>query len=613
MQRIRHNLIRIGVICFSSVATLTGLIVLDIFISRSLYHPLTYLYRLLSFSQCQFKQLPCPPSQPDPLVESNQGMVVTAQHHATQVGVEILQQGGNAIDAAVAIGYALAVVHPCCGNLGGGGFMTLRLASGETAVIDFREQAPSAATAQMYLNEAGEVVAQRSRQGYLAVGIPGTVAGFDLASEKFGTMSLAEVIAPAQTLAEDGFTLRPGDVRILQSQTQKFQQSPELARVFLKPEGKPYQAGERLVQPDLANTLATLANEGTEAFYTGEIARKIVTASQASGGILTLKDFTNYRPQLRDPLRCSYRGYMVFTVPPPGGGLTLCQMLLILEGYPLAQFSSTDPQRLHWLFSAMLFAYQDRNTYLADPAFVEIPQTQLLAPEYIQQRRNLIPDQQALSPDSAQIDIQEGTNTTHYSVVDRFGNAVAVTYTLNSLFGAGVMPPDTGIVLNNEMDDFTAKPGTPNQFGLVQGKVNQIEPGKRPLSSMSPTIILNLDEELFLVTGSPGGPTIPTTILQVMSGVIDQGLSLDEAVNAPRFHYQGFPPVVLSEAHSLDSDSLVDLWEREYRVIPFWSWGAAETILVKPSGQVQGSNDARRPAGAAQGEEAINQAPTSQS
>lgn len=524
------------------------------------------------------------------------GVVVSTQKEASQAGLQVLKDGGNAIDAAVAVGYALAVADPCCGNLGGGGFMLARLADGRETFINFRETAPLKADANMYLDEKGNLIKGLSTNGYLAVGVPGTVKGLNYALDKYGTMQLERVIEPAINLAE-GFVLQQGDVDIFKAGKKKLLE-PNVAEIFLQ-DNKTYQAGDTLVQSDLANTLRAIATEGTKAFYQEEIAEKVVAASQDNNGILSLEDFATYQVSEYEPVSCNYRGYEVTSSPPPGGGTTVCQMLNILSGYNLKELGWKTPQSLHYLFSSMLLAFGDRNRYLGDPDFVANPTGKLLSPEYAASLRNKIAFE-AIDPESVySTDIQrEGTNTTHYSVVDKYGNAVAVTYTINSYFGAGVVAPRTGFLLNNEMDDFTTKLGEENQFGLRQGEANLIEPGKRPLSSMSPTIVTK-DGRVYLVTGSPGGSTIPTTVLQVIINAIDYDMDLSDAVNTPRLHYQGIPDRVLSEPQAITPETFRGLKLRGYSILPFMQYGAAESILVHPDGKIEGVNDIRKPAGKA--------------
>ena len=537
---------------------------------------------------------------PEKTAVGKNGMVVTSQGEASRVGLEILRKGGNAIDAAVAVGYALAVTEPCCGNLGGGGFMLIRLANGESVFINFRETAPLAATANMYLDRNGEIIPGRSRNGYLAVAVPGTVRGLDLALQKYGTRSRQQVIAPAIALARQGFILGTGDIEILRRSGEKLK-DPSMAAIFLKNGSKPYEVGDRLVQKNLARTLAQIARGGPAVFYGGEIGAQVVAESRKQGGILSAEDLDTYQALEQEPLQCTYRGYDILTAPPPGGGMTVCLMLNILQGYDLkaSGFRSTDT--VHRFLAAMLFAYVDRNTYLGDPKFVQIPLERLLSAEYAASIREKIPTKQALDPRPFyQTIIREGDSTTHYSVIDRTGNAVSVTYTINSSFGAGVIAGDTGFVLNNEMDDFVSKLGSPNQFGLIQGRANRIEPGKRPLSSMSPTIVVK-NGQVVLITGSPGGSTIPTTVLQMITHTIDYGMTVAEAVNYPRFHYQGMPDRVLIEPNALAPKVVAALEKRGYTFQPFPKWGSAESIAVDRSRTFTGAADQRRNAGEARG------------
>lgn len=583
------------------------LLSLDIAIGGTAVQPLTYLYKFQSWLNCKSASIPscnntAQNTSKAPIPARN-GMVVTEQRLASEVGLQILKQGGNAVDAAVAVGYALAVTHPCCGNLGGGGFMLIHLANGKDTFINFREKAPLAATRTMYLDEQGNVVPGLSTKGYLAVGVPGTVLGFDRALSAYGTMTRADVIAPAIELAQKGFVLHPGDVKILNASTQTFQKQPNVAGIFLKNGTTPYEAGDRLVQQDLANTLQLITDQGSDAFYKGAIASEIVKASRSNNGILTKEDFAKYTVSETTPVRCTYQSYQVISSPPPGGGTTLCQMLNILEGYKLKQLEFRSAPMLQLMLSAMLYAYADRNTYLGDPNFVNNPVERLLSKEYAAQIRAKIPENRAIPPEPLfpTVTTNQGNHTTHYSIQDSYGNTVSVTYTINSLFGAGVIAGKTGFLLNNEMDDFTSKPGVPNNFGLVQGSANIIEPGKQPLSSMSPTVVKK-NGKVFLVTGSPGGSTIPTTVLQVITNVIDYGMNIQQAVDTPRFHYQGLPNRVRTEPYALKSASIETLQQWGYKIAPLGTWGAAESLMVNPeTGWIYGANDSRRPAGAALG------------
>lgn len=536
-------------------------------------------------------------------VTARHAMVVSAQHLATMVGVDILKKGGNAIDAAVAVGYAEAVVHPCCGNIGGGGFMTIHLRNGQNLFLNFREKAPQKATSTMFQDADGNVVPGRSTDSYLAVGVPGTVMGLNTALAKYGTMSLQQVMAPAIKLARDGYVLQRGDVNILSHSAKDFARHPNVAAIFLK-HGKPYVAGERLAQKQLAQTLEQIADEGTDAFYRGAIARAVVKASQANGGVLSMQDFASYTVQWEKPIACSYRGYTVLSAPPPSsGGTTLCEILQIIKPYPFGKWGYGSVNVVHYLAEAERRAFADRNTYLGDPAFVHNPIDELLSPAHAVQLRSTIVADKA-TPSSAiagDLGAVEGNHTTHYSVADRYGDAVAVTYTLNFLFGIRQIAGDTGFFLNDEMDDFTSKPGVANAAGLVQGKVNQIEPGKRPLSSMTPTIVMH-NGEPFLLTGSPGDATIISTTLQSILNVVDYGMNVQQAVDAPRMHQQWYPQEVWIENGMLSSGSQRKLEEMGYRFRTIHAMGADEAILINPAtGMYEGANDRRRPAGLAAG------------
>lgn len=563
-----------------------------------------------------------------PPVAGKSDMVVTAQAHGTRVAQEILAKGGNAVDAAVAAGYALAVTHPCCGNLGGGGFMTLHLAEENVEItLDFREKAPLAATKDMYLGSDGAVRHDLSRNGYTAVGVPGTVMGLDYALRTYGSMARSDVMAPAITLAEEGYDLTQADVDILHLGTSSFAADPTIAAIFLN-DGKPYEAGERLVQSDLAKTLKAIARDGAGAYYRGPLAEAIVAASQANGGILSLADFVQYEVAERTPTRCFYRGFEVISMPPPSsGGITLCLILNILEAYPLGYMGFNAAETIHFQVEAMRRAYADRNTLMGDPDFIEIPVRKLLDKGYAAELRQTIPAF-AASPigdikDLA--DLDGSTNTTQVSVMDAAGNAVSMTYTINSYFGAKVMAPGTGFFLNNEMNDFTAKPGVANMFGLVQGANNAIAPGKRPLSSMSPTLVKRNDE-IFLVLGSPGGSRIITIVLQGILNVIDHGMNMAQAVNAPRIHNQWLPDTIYFEPRAFTRDTQKILEEMGYSLKEQRTWGALEAIMKVPKsgmprpqhlqafgddstqgrftqpGMLYGVNDSRRPAGLAAGQ-----------
>ncbi len=536
-------------------------------------------------------------------------MVVTSQHHATDVGIAVLRQGGNAIDAAVAVGYALAVVHPCCGNIGGGGFMIIHTAKGENAFIDFRERAPLDATADMYLDASGKVDAKKSLDGYLSVGTPGTVAGLEYARRHYGSVDRAALIAPAIRLAKEGFVLEPQDVELLGQHTGDFRKDPAAAAVFLK-KGAPLIVGDRIIQADLAKSLGLVALGGEEAFYKGAIARDIVAASKANGGLLTMADFAQYQAERRSPVACDYRGATILLPPPPSsGGVTICEMFGLLSGVDKAKLRPGTASAIHFLTEAARRAYFDRNSSIGDPDFVTDPTERLLSPAYLAKLRATISDDHATP--SASLGVvgapPENHQTTHYSVVDRWGNAVAVTYTLNDGFGAKVIAGRTGILLNDEMDDFTAKPGSPNAYGLIQGAANAIAPGKRPLSSMAPAIVLDKDQVVW-VLGAPGGARIITTVAGVISNIVDGGMNPQAAVDAPRWHHQWLPDTIGLEDGALPADQVAKLSTMGHKVETLPDWGsenAVELIGVSRGAKgelaFEGVNDRRAPSGSAGG------------
>jgi gamma-glutamyltranspeptidase/glutathione hydrolase len=557
-------------------------------------------------------------------VEASHGMVVSAQRLASEVGVRILKEGGNAVDAAVAVGYAEAVVNPCCGNLGGGGFMVIRLADGRERFIDFRETAPAAATAGMYLGANGQVVPGESLRGYKAVGVPGTVMGLDTALRRYGRLTRGQVMAPAIQLAREGFVLTRPDTAILDSATAAFRRQPNIAKIFLRPGGAPLRPGDRLVQTDLANTLQAIARHGSKAFYTGRIPREIAAASKAGDGILSVADFAHYRVAIGKPLTCAYRGYTVISASPPSsGGATMCEILNVLSGYDMKAMGFHSAASIHVMAEAMRHAYFDRNADLGDPAFVNNPLNRLLSPRHAAAiRAAILPDKAtpsaSLTPAAAP---PERHQTTQISVIDGQGNAVSMTYTLNGYFGAMEMAGNTGVLLNDEMDDFTSKPGVPNMYGLVQGRANEIAPGKRPLSSMAPTLVTR-NGHVFLVLGSPGGSRIITITLETLMNVIDYGMDPQTAVDAPRFHEQGLPDRIDVERFALSPDTATLLRGMGYRLKRETPWGAVELIEVAPPrrasstassgndtehgidlrpGRLYGANDDRRPGGAAIG------------
>ena len=483
-------------------------------------------------------------------------MVVSAQHLATEVGVQVLKDGGNAVDAAVAVGYALAVVYPAAGNLGGGGFMTLRMADGRETVIDFRETAPARASQNMYLDSQGKVIPGLSTFGYLAAGVPGTVAGLELARTHYGTQDRAKLVGPAVALAEKGFVLDAGDAEMLKNATPNLAKDPASARIFTH-QGQAYQAGETLRQTDLANTLRQVADKGVAGFYQGPVAAKITLANQQMGGLIGAQDLASYRALERAPVTCDYRGFHIISAPPPSsGGTIVCEILNILEGYPLAQWGFRSPQAVHVQIEAMRHAYLDRNFELGDPGWVYNPVARLTDKAYAARLRSAIDLQRAgVSKELHEgKPPHEGMNTTHYSVADAAGNVVSVTYTLNNWFGACVTVPGTGVVLNDEMDDFTVQPNHPNSFGLVQGENNAIAPGKRPLSSMSPTVVMR-DGQPVMVLGTPGGSRIITAVLHTLINSIDYGMDLQQAIDTPRFHHQWLPDETQFEPGAISEET----------------------------------------------------------
>ena len=556
-------------------------------------------------------------------ITADHGMVVTSQHLATDVGVAILKQGGNAVDAAVAVGYALAVTNPCCGNIGGGGFATLHMADGKDVFLNFREKAPGASTEKMYLNAAGDLVPDLSLKGYLAVGVPGSVLGLDTLLQKYGTMKREVVMAPAIKLAEEGFVLNDGDVAIMAGSAKAFAEQPNVAAIFSH-DGKPWASGETFIQKNLANTLKQISAGGPDAFYKGPIADALVDASSKNGGILSKQDLADYTVAEAAPIKCNYRGYDLISTPPPSsGGTAVCEILNILKGYPMGELGFHSAAGIHYMVEAMRHTFVDRNFQLGDPDFVKNPLDKLLSDSYAAEIRAKIDPAKATPSKDVQPGTapHEGTQTTHYSIVDAKGDAVAVTYTINALFGAKVIAGDTGFFLNDEMDDFTTKPGTANLFGLVQGKTNVIAPGKRPLSSMSPTIVTK-DGKTFMVLGSPGGSRIITIVLETLMNVVDYGMNMQEAVDAPRLHHQWLPDEVYVEPFALSPDTAKILGDMGYTIKTQSPWGAAEAILIGPAadpaapassgndamaaskpipGKLYGAHDDRRPAGAAGG------------
>ncbi len=550
-------------------------------------------------------------------IEAPRGIVTSAHYLASQAGLEMLQRGGNAVDAAVATGLALAVVYPIAGNLGGGGFMVIHLADGREVALDYRESAPAAATRDMYVGPDGNVLSglNSSTLGWRASGVPGSIAGFALALEKYGSGKLtwADVCEPARRLAADGHLVSQGAALQLRS-ARNLGQFAESKKIFLNG-GALWKNGDLWKQPDLAATFERLKKNGPREFYEGETAKRIADAMAKNQGTITLADLKAYKVAERSPLRGTYRGHDIVTMPPPSsGGIALLQMLAMLESYDLAKLGHTSAAKYHLLAEVMRRAFRDRAEYLGDPDFVTVPTAQLLERAYLQRRmRDFAPDRatpsdkvepglgpaklaQSASPAFA----AESTETTHYSVVDAAGNAVANTYTLNGNFGSGVTIPGTGVLMNNEMDDFTAKIGVKNMFGLLQGAANSIVPSKRPLSSMTPTMVFK-DGKLLLVTGSPGGPTIINTVLQIILNVIDHHMPAAQAVEVPRIHHQWMPDTLTFERLGISADTHALLTAKGHTVIERQSYeggyqGDAETITIDPKTNLRhGAADPRKP------------------
>ncbi len=530
-------------------------------------------------------------------VFAKNGMVASQEARATRIGVQILERGGNAVDAAAAVGFALAVTLPRAGNLGGGGFMLIHLAgSGETVALDYRETAPAGASRDMYLGPDGEVDRERARFSHLSVGIPGTVAGLALAGERYGKLSLAEVIQPAIRLAEDGITVTPDLAASLESRRERLTRWPATAAVFFKPNGSAYQPGERLVQHDLAWSLRQIAASGPAAFYRGVIAEKIAAEMAAHGGLMTRADLAAYRAVPRAAVRGVYRGYEIAAMPPPSsGGVHLIQILNILEGFPIGELGHHGSEGLHLMAEAMKLAYADRSEHLGDPGFWKVPVAGLISKGYAETLRKQIDRRRArpatdIGPGRPQL--FESNETTHFSVMDREGNVVSNTYTINFSYGTGIVASGTGILLNNEMDDFSAKPGEPNAYGLIGGAANAIEPAKRPLSSMTPAIVFK-DGEPFLATGSPGGSRIITTVLQIIMNMIDHGMNIQAATNAPRVHHQWLPDELRVE-QGLAPDTVRALERLGHKVAVKNTMGSTQSIRRGEQG-FYGASDPRRP------------------
>lgn len=550
-------------------------------------------------------------------VEGKNAMVVSGQHLASEAGASVMRAGGNAIDGAVATGLALAVTLPKAGNLGGGGFMIIHRADGKSIALDFREVAPIAADRDMYLDESGDPVTMRSRQGYLANGVPGTVAGLEHAWEHFGSgkVSWHDIVEPARHLADEGFVISPTLAQHLVAHRERFESNPESHRIFSR-DGDYYNAGEVFRQPDLASTLARIQQHGATDFYRGEIADLIVRDQQAGGGLITHEDLAQYRPIERAVVRGNYRGYEFLTMPPPSsGGIALTQILGMLEPYDLAKLQLHSTPYIHLITEAMRRAFRDRAHHLGDPDFYDVPQSELTDPAYIRRMMSDFDPIRATSSDDLASTMPtpvESMETTHFAATDSEGNVASCTYTLNGNYGNSVTVAGAGFLMNNEMDDFTAKVGVKNMFGLLQSEANAVVPGKRPLSSMTPTIVLK-DGLPFLATGAPGGPTIITTVLHVLLNVIDHELPLSLAVDAPRFHHQWQPDRISHEPFFSSPETLDQLRDmgHDFATRRFYShesnrvaryFGDAESIMFESeTGLLLGVSDSRNPDAAPSG------------
>ena len=534
-----------------------------------------------------------------PVIARN-GMVVGPEQLAAEVGAQILRQGGNAIDAAVATGFALAVTYPRAGNLAGGGFMLIHLADDDReTLIDYRETAPAAASRDMFLDDEGNLDKQREYFSLQSAGVPGTVAGMLYALEKYGTLTREQALAPAITLARDGIPVSYSLFFEISASAQNLRKNPAAERQFFQPDGSAYAVGDIWRQPDLAWTLSEISEEGINGFYGGEVAQLITTEMESGGGLITAQDLADYRVVERQPVRGTYKDFEIVSTPPPSsGGVHIVQMLNILEGYDLQAMGHNSAAYVHHLTESMKLAYADRSLYLADPDFVDVPVTQLVDKAYAEQQRQRI-DSNVATPSvdiaPGQLLGSESTETTHYSVADRFGNVVSNTYTLNFSFGSNIVVPGTGMLLNNEMADFASSPGSANAFGLVQGEANKIEPGKRPLSSMSPTIVFRAGEP-WLATGSPGGSVIISTVLQTTLNAMVFDMNIATAAAEPRMHHQWMPDVLkMEEGFSLDTVRLLQAMGQNVDMASRTT-GRTNSIMLD-EGWLYGSSDTRRPGG----------------
>lgn len=542
-------------------------------------------------------------------VRARHGMVASTNEVASRVGIEVMKRGGNAVDAAIAVAFALAVTHPAAGNLGGGGFMMIRLRNGKTTAIDYREMAPLASHRDVYLDKNGNLIEGEggSLVGYRAAGVPGTVRGMELALKKYGSgkLSWAQLVEPARRLATNGFTVTHELARSLYNTREYLSQYGETNRIYLR-NGNYYKEGERFRQPELAATFARLQRHGPNEFYEGETARLIIADMKRNNGLMTMEDLHGYVAKERAPVRGSYRGHEIISMPPPSsGGAVLIQMLNILEGFDFEKLEANSSERYHLMAEAMRRAFADRAEYMGDSDFVKVPVAGLIDKAYATTLRATINTERASS--SAEVRAgrpagYESEDTTHFTVIDAEGNAVSNTYTLNNSYGSAAMAKGTGLLLNDEMDDFAAKPGTPNMYGLIQGERNAVAPRKRPLSAMTPTIVLRKDGSLWFTVGSPGGPTIINTVLCIITNVIDYEMNIQQAIDAPRIHHQWLPDELVGEPFSLSGDTQRALKARGHMLAKLRYLGDAEGIMIEEkTGMRLGATDPRRSDGQAVG------------
>ena len=531
-----------------------------------------------------------------PLIEGKQGMVVSTHPAASEIGLAILKKGGNAIDAAVAVNFALAVAHPSAGNIGGGGFLVYRDKSGNVKALDYREKAPSAASRDMYLDAEGKIIPGKSMTGIFSVGVPGTVAGMQEMHEKLGKLSWADLLQPAVDLARKGLVLTEKEARGLNRQRTEFLKENPGKNYLLSAEGKEWKAGDLLVQEDLANTVELILKKKAKGFYKGQTARNIVNEMKAQNGIISKKDLRNYQAVWRTPIKSQYKNYQIIGMPPPSsGGVALAQLLQMVAPYSLQKWGPTSDSTIQVMVEAERRVYADRSKWLGDPDFVKVPVNELTDPSYVRSRMSSMNFTQATK--SADILAgafpgYESPETTHYSIVDGEGNAVSITTTLNNSYGSKVFVGGSGFLLNDEMDDFSAKAGSPNLYGLIGSKSNEILPNKRMLSSMTPTIVEE-NGQLKMVVGTPGGATIITSVFQVVLNTLEMGMNMQQAVEYPRFHHQWMPEKITAEPKRFSEEQQIRLQTKGYTFAPVSAIGLVEGILVLPNGNLQGGADSR--------------------